>query len=459
MKSITKRRRKFHSSGRKTQHQHKNQHINRASHTKQNKSHKKIMMGGVVEFLQRFRNRNKKLPGDPKWDCKCHYSDAEQPPELQQLQQLQQPPQPPQPQRQRQRQPPLQQQPPQPPPPQQRPQQRPPPPQTRAGEPNLLLKSISRNKLDGPSEDGRIGLNSENLFFVLNGIRLIGLKGHPLPESFHQSDIITHINGNRLDIKVGDTRKTNVQKFKDLTKGSIGERVKFTVKNNRGGGIPPLRIVVIELSPEQTKGGRKMTYRHKKHLTSRNSKSHNKKKKVMVGGALPPNWKSLNNEEKINFINQNETNINLLDEIYTFEKPNDNNIDVRQLLIDKLDGAPQPPPPPNLITQYLRLKNPSSPSASASASLPHHQAGTLPPPDLVNSQYASSQQSNSDDEDVHVVDVGDVGDVGDDNDADGAAVINHPHPVKRTRTQSIKSNKQQLTCDCTKAASKQVKDV
>jgi len=456
MKSITKRRRKIRSSGRKTQHQHKKQHINRASHTKQNKSRKKIMMGGVVRLFQRFKKK-------PKWNCLCHDSDAKQP---RQLQQLQQPPP----------LPPLLPPPPQGPPqgpqqrPQQRPRQRPPPPQPRAVQPNLLIRSLSsRNQLDGPSEDGHIGLNTDNLFFVPNGIRLSKLKGHPLPESFYQSDVITHINGNRLDIKVGDTRQTNVQKFKDLTKGPIGDIIQFTVTNGRGGLIPKSRTVDIILGRARNKqGGRKTTYRHKKHLSSRNSKKNNKKRKVMVGGTLPNGWKDMDDSVKMEFINRLNENDPMLGEIDKFERSNfhGNNILVRNLLGDKLYGPPPPPPklptqelgpesnpkhlaslprhqagtlpPPNLFTPKLRSIYPQS----ASASLPRHPAGTLPPPSLV---YSRTQQSISDDDDnIHVVDVDD--DVDDDAGA-GAAEINQHPPVKQTRK---KSNKRRLICECTK---------
>jgi hypothetical protein len=223
---------------------------------------------------------------------------------------------------------------------------------------------------------------------------LIPLKGHPLPklfhkQLFHERDVITHINGIPLDINASDPRIKNVQKFKDLTKGPIGNVIEFAVTNNRAGTIPNYRKVYIELGQALNKqGGRKTTYRHKKHLTSRNSKKNNKKRKVMVGGVR----------------------------------------------VDKLDGPQQPPPPPNLFTPELRSRYPQS--ASASASLPRHQPGTLPPSSLV---YSRTQQGISDD----------VDDV-DDDDADAgaaAAEINQHPPVKQT---TKKSNKRRLICECTK---------
>jgi hypothetical protein len=239
-----------------------------------------------------------------------------------------------------------------------------------------------------------------------------------------------------------------VRKFKDLTKGPIGDVIQFTVKNGRGGLIPKSRKVYIELGQALNKhGGRKTTYRHKKHLTSRNSKKNNKKRKVMVGGALPDGWENMDNNAKMTFINLNENDRLMLRDIDMFEKTkfHVDNILVKELLRDKLDGPPQPPPPPNLFTQELGSRYPQS----ASASLPRHQADTLPPPSLV---YSRTQKIISDGDDYHVVDVDVDDDVDDDDDdvdddeTDDDEINQHP-PVKQTRK---KSNKRRLICECTK---------
>ena len=315
MKSITKRLRKIRSSGRKTQ------HSNRLRNTKQNKSRKKIMKGGVfgrkskyavapdpaddsssvtpapdsapdsalasasesnglVQSMSKIRARASaalKRLTSPKWECSCKFpSDDGQIDSSSRLLQ-------------------------------ESTNRQVTGSSRKSASSTPLRKSLARLQRSDSSQqqDGITGLNSNNLTFGRDQIILSGTQQFPLPTPFYYGDVITKINGHQLDINPDDKVKLNVNKFKELTKGAVGSDVEFTITNDRGGTLPNNRkfslqlIRPVPISKRGVVGGRKTTYRRKKHVR-RNSKSHNKKR--MVGGTIPMDvWKVASAEDKLNY--------------------------------------------------------------------------------------------------------------------------------------------------------------
>ena len=414
MKSITKRRWKIRISGRKTQHRHKKQHINRASHTNQNKSRKKIMTGGVHSIFNRA-NKTPTGPTKAKWDCKCRHSieaggtppilnpqllqqqqqlqqlqqqQQQQPRQLQQqLQQLQQPQQQPQQQQPRQLQLQLQQQ-------QQQQlqlqqqqqqlqlqlqQQLQQQPQQQQQQPlqlqphQLLQQERPASQVSHFNILGDTGLKLHNLTFRENGIKLQNHgqeKRGKLPKGFHDKDIITHINDVELHFDDKEPKEIYMERVNKLNIGS-NDTITLTVYNPGGGtGGPKQGTRTVNISLRKT-GGRKTTYRHKKHLTSRNSKSYNKKRKVMVGGTLPSGWDEDSDIDKIANIKYTR-NIGLLREILNHESDKGNSelvVNINSRLKQLLSQPPQP------INSHSLLPPPNSPPPPP-----------LPPPNLFNNQ-------------------------------------------------------------------------
>ena len=390
MKSIIKRLRKIRSSGRKTQHRHSNLRWS----SKQNKSRKNIMMrGGIGGNLKRWIASRRSSSNDHSltgWNCKCRKVPDDTNVLTEDSSSLS---------------------------------------AASSAHPPLQLRIPERG-------NGYTGLSRENFTVSKDGVKLKSSIKHPLPEEFKSGDIITQVNGKPLNFLSIDGDTKRLERWDELTKGNIGDKVNFIVmeSNLEGGFISinarPTRSVNITLIAK-SKGGRKTTYRRKKDVSSSrrkmNSESHNKKRKVMVGGGEFANvLEFLNNathELKILFIKNPDQSFS------------DNNVWVRlyRHYNDSLHNSDEKTEILNEI--YNRIK---------------------------------SQRSTSPSEDVDVVDVVDVVEV------DGA---HHPPPAATDysghnapdyhrshsmRTSTVKpkmsnesseepiSKKQNVMCECTK---------
>jgi len=272
MKSIIKRLRKIRSNGRKTQHRHSSLRWS----SKQNKSRKNIMMGGTPSSSSR-RSPSDTRPSNG-WNCKCNKVSDEHNalPEQESLSSN------------------VEQQ-------QSRPQTKPSPESIG----RKVRRFMRRDTTGYTGLDDIINFTAEGVEFKSDPSTISG-------GNLTKYDIITHVNNSRISPGLDEgVAKSN---WEEHTYGPVGKVVTLTVNMpNLEGGYPlkySTKKVKITLIPRLPSGGRKTTYRRKKDVSSSrrkmNSESHNKKRKVMVGGKLDAvfweYWNNLDLDAKIKFI-------------------------------------------------------------------------------------------------------------------------------------------------------------